>query len=58
MDMADAAQNQVDVNNICQAMKSANGPDNFRNLFMYSPTAKRMEFRASRCQRWRRRMNF
>ncbi|AXF59950.1 capsid portal protein [Leclercia sp. W6] len=33
--------NQEDVNNIRQAMKSAKGPDNFRNLFMYSPNGKK-----------------
>lgn len=37
----DAAQNQEDVNNIRQAMKSAKGPGNFRNLFMYSPNGKK-----------------
>lgn len=30
-----------DVNNIRQAMKSAKGPGNFRNLFMYSPNGKK-----------------
>ncbi|MEA7520319.1 translation initiation factor IF-2 associated domain-containing protein, partial [Salmonella enterica subsp. enterica serovar Virginia] len=40
MYMTDAAQNQEDVNNIRQAMKSAKGPGNFRNLFMYSPNGK------------------
>lgn len=39
--MTDAAQNQEDVNNIRQAMKSAKGPGNFRNLFMYSPNGKK-----------------
>lgn len=33
--------NQEDVNNIRQAMKSAKGPGNFRNLFMYSPNGKK-----------------
>nr|VXZ86718.1 phage portal protein, PBSX family [Klebsiella pneumoniae] len=28
------------MNNIRRAMKSAKGPGNFRNLFMYSPMAK------------------
>lgn len=41
MYMPDAAQNQEDVNNIRQAMKSAKGPGNFRNLFMYSPNGKK-----------------
>ncbi len=45
MYMTDAAQNQEDVNNIRQAMKSAKGPGNFRNLFMYSPNGKRTGFR-------------
>ena len=39
--VTDAAQNQEDVNNIRQAMKSAKGPGNFRNLFMYSPNGKK-----------------
>ncbi len=39
--MTDAAQNQEDVNNIRKAMKSAKGPGNFRNLFMYSPNGKK-----------------
>jgi PBSX family phage portal protein len=37
MYMNDASKNQEDVNNIRQAMKSAKGPSNFRNLFMHSP---------------------
>lgn len=37
MYITDAAQNQEDVKNIRQAMKSTKGPGNFRNLFMYSP---------------------
>lgn len=41
MFMTDAAQNQEDVNNIRLAMKSAKGPGNFRNLFMYSPNGKK-----------------
>lgn len=56
--MTDAAQNQEDVNNIRQAMKSAKGPGNFRNLFMYSPNGKKDGFRLSRCQKWRLRMSF
>jgi len=39
--MNDAAQNQEDVDNIRGAMKSAKGPGNFRNLFMYSPNGKK-----------------
>ncbi|QOL13282.1 phage portal protein [Dickeya dianthicola] len=38
--MSDGQQNQEDVNNIRQAMKSAKGPGNFRNLFLYSPNGK------------------
>jgi len=41
MYMTDAAQSQEDVNNIRIAMKSAKGPGNFRNLFMYSPNGKK-----------------
>lgn len=41
MYIIDAAQNQEDVNNIRQAMKSAKGPGNFRNLLMYSPNGKK-----------------
>ena len=41
MYMTDAAQNQEDVNNIRQAMKSAKGPGNFCNLFIYSPNGKK-----------------
>lgn len=41
MYMTDAAQNQEDVNNIRHAMKSAKGPGNFRNLFMYLPNRKK-----------------
>ncbi|MGM1233666.1 phage portal protein, partial [Escherichia coli] len=33
--------NQEDVNNLRNAMKSAKGPGNFRNLFMYSPNGKK-----------------
>ncbi len=35
------AQSQQDVDNIRSAMKSAKGPGNFRNLFMYSPNGKK-----------------
>lgn len=41
MYITEAAQNQEDVNNILLAMKSAKGPGNFRNLFMYSPNGKK-----------------
>ncbi|WP_072929453.1 phage portal protein [Nissabacter archeti] len=41
MYMTDAVQSQEDVNNIRSAMKSAKGPGNFRNLFMYSPNGKK-----------------
>lgn len=41
MYITSAAQNQEDVNNTRQAMKSAKGPSNFRNLFMYSPSGKK-----------------
>lgn len=41
MYMTEAAQNQEDVNNIRPAMKSAKGPSNFRNMFMYSPNGKK-----------------
>lgn len=58
MYMTDAAQNREDVNNLRNAMKSAKGPGNFRNLFMYSPNGKRTGFRSSRCQKSRRRMSF
>ncbi|KEY57130.1 portal vertex protein [Serratia sp. DD3] len=44
MYMTDAAQNQEDVNNIRQAMKSVKGPGNFRNLFMYSPNGKKTQY--------------
>lgn len=51
MYMTDAAQNREDVNNIRHAMKSAKGPGNFRNLFMYSPNGKRTASRSSHCQK-------
>lgn len=41
MYMANAAQNQEDVNNICETMKSANGSGNFRNCSCILPTAKK-----------------
>jgi capsid portal protein len=58
MYMTDAAQNQEDVNNIRQAMKSAKGPGNFRNLFMYSPNGKKDGIQIIPCQRLRRKMSF
>lgn len=50
--------NQEDVNIIRQSMKSAKGPDNFRNLFMYSPNGKRTRLSSSRCQRSQQKMRF
>lgn len=41
MYLTDAAQNQTDVDNIRNAMKSARGRGNFRNLFMYAPGGKK-----------------
>ena len=41
MYMTDPAQSQRDVDNIRSAMKSAKGPDNFLNLFMYNPNGKK-----------------
>ncbi len=41
MYMTYAAQNKENVNNIHQAMKTAKGPGNFRNLFIYSPNSKK-----------------
>lgn len=38
MYVTDPAQNQEDVDAMRQAMKSAKGPGNFRNLSMYSPS--------------------
>jgi len=58
MYMTDDAQNQEDVNNIRQAMKSAKGPGNFRNLFMYSPNEKNDGIQSIRCQKWQQRMSF
>lgn len=43
MYMTNAAKNQEDVINIRHAMKSAKGPGNFRNLFMYSSNGKKDE---------------
>lgn len=39
--MTDAAQSQGDVDALREALKSAKGPGNFRNLFMYSPNGKK-----------------
>lgn len=41
MYLTDQAQNQTDVDNIRNAMKSARGRGNFRNLFMYAPNGKK-----------------
>lgn len=58
MYMTDAAQNQEDVNNIRQSMKSAKAPGNLRNLFMYSLKGKKDAYRSSRCRRSLRKMSF
>lgn len=39
--MNDPAHNEEDVNALRSALKSAKGPGNFRNLFMYSPGGKK-----------------
>ena len=39
--MTDAAQDQTDVDALRTALKSAKGPGNFRNLFMYAPNGKK-----------------
>ena len=39
--MTDAAQQQEDVDKLREALKSAKGPGNFRNLFMYAPNGKK-----------------
>ena len=41
MYVTDPSQNQEDVDAMRQAMKSAKGPGNFRNLFIYSPSGKK-----------------
>lgn len=41
MYVTDPSQSQEDVNAMRQAMKSAKGPGNFRNLFMYSPNGNK-----------------
>ncbi|MFM2041563.1 MAG: hypothetical protein RLY86_139 [Pseudomonadota bacterium] len=38
--LTDAAQTQEDVDALRDALKSAKGPGNFRNLFMYAPNGK------------------
>jgi PBSX family phage portal protein len=39
--MTDTAQNETDVAALRSALKSAKGPGNFRNLFMYAPGGKK-----------------
>ncbi|MBS7660574.1 phage portal protein [Pseudomonas lalucatii] len=39
--MTDTAQNETDVGALRTALKSAKGPGNFRNLFMYAPGGKK-----------------
>lgn len=39
--MNDPIQNEGDVNALREALKSAKGPGNFRNLFLYSPGGKK-----------------
>jgi len=39
--MTDAAQNEGDVDGLRTALKSAKGPGNFRNLFVYAPNGKK-----------------
>ncbi|AVX11510.1 phage portal protein [Stutzerimonas stutzeri] len=41
MYMTDANQNEADVEALRQALKSAKGPGNFRNLFVYAPNGKK-----------------
>lgn len=41
MYMTDTAQNETDVGALRAALKSAKGPGNFRNLFMYAPGGKK-----------------
>lgn len=40
MYMTDAAQTEKDIDALREAVKSAKGPGNFRNLFMYAPGGK------------------
>ncbi|WP_438503318.1 hypothetical protein, partial [Bacillus licheniformis] len=37
----DAAQNEEDIDALRTALKTAKGPGNFRNLFVYAPTGKK-----------------
>lgn len=39
--ISDATQNQEDIDAIREALRSAKGPGNFRNLFVYSPNGKK-----------------
>ncbi len=39
--MTDAAQDTKDIDAMREALKSAKGPGNFRNLFMYAPNGKK-----------------
>lgn len=39
--MTDAAQNPDDIEALREALKSAKGPGNFRNLFVYAPNGKK-----------------
>jgi len=41
MYMTDASQNEADVDALRQALKSAKGPGNFRNLFVYAPNGEK-----------------
>ena len=38
--LTDPQQSEDDVNNLCQALKDCKGQENFRNLFLYSPSGK------------------
>ncbi|HJW26418.1 MAG TPA: phage portal protein [Rhodocyclaceae bacterium] len=39
--MTDAVQEQKDIDNLREALRSSKGPGNFRNLFMYAPNGKK-----------------
>ena len=39
--MTDAAQNEMDVDNLRTALKNSKGPGNFRNLMVYAPNGKK-----------------
>jgi PBSX family phage portal protein len=39
--MTDAAQDPEDITKLREALRSAKGPGNFRNLFMYAPNGKK-----------------